>query len=380
MHSSARVNSYDSILIILAISLIVVMIVPLVNSGLTISTAEAASPSEIYFGVLPPHAALPSGGACAQLLVGSSTWEPRPENARANTAIVPAAELAAFHAQPLNFVDGPPASDFQAVDGNYSGTTDMIIRWAACKWGMDENVLRAEAFLESDWSAYRAGDLQFSQYLCEAGDWNGWQPAGYCWETYGISQAKLMSYNAWPMAWTSTAFNLDLRAAYWRACMNGDVQYYNYTPPMLGYPAYSSNADTTQMEWGCVGSWYSGQWYDAAALTYIAVVQGFVATAPWRNLPSGSSPALSIITPGDTQKVAGVVSIAITLDQSDPKACYACLSIDGMPNSCVPATGPWYWDTTQYVLNGMHAIGVDAYRCDGSGPNYHAGIDVTVAN
>jgi len=314
------------------------------------------------------------------MLVGSNTWEPRPENARANTAIVDAGSLAAFHANPLNFIDGAPAADFQRVDGNYSGTTDMIIRWAACKWGMDENVLRAEAYLESNWGAYRVGDLQTNPYLCSAGMWLGWQPAGYCWDSFGISQIKLMSFNAWPMAWTSTAFNLDLRGAYFRACMNGDIGYYNFTPPSAGYPYYSTNDDLHTLEWGCVGAWFSGQWYDSAALNYIQYMENFVAEAPWRSWPSGSSASLQLNSPVDTQVVSGVTPISITLNQNDPNACYACWSIDDLQQTCTPATGPWYWDTTQYTLNGTHAVSVDAYSCNGIAPNYHVGIDVTVAN
>jgi len=314
------------------------------------------------------------------MLVGSSTWEPRPENARANTATVNAGSLAAFHANPLNFIDGPPARDFAQVNGNYSGTTDMIIRWAACKWGMDENVLRAEAYLESTWGAYRVGDLQTNPALCSAGMWLGWQPAGYCWDSFGIAQIKLMSYNAWPMAWTSTAFNLDFRGAYFRACMNGDVQYYNFTPPVAGYPSYSANDDIYTLEWGCVGSWFSGQWYDSQAINYIQYMETFLTEAPWRKWPSGASPSLQLHSPLDTQIVSGVVPVSITLNQSDPNACYACLSIDDLQQTCTPAVGPWYWDTTQYVLDGAHAVSVDAYSCNNTGPNYHVGIDVTVAN
>jgi soluble lytic murein transglycosylase-like protein len=36
------------------------------------------------------------------------------------------------------------------VTGNFRGTTDEIIRWAAWKWGIDEDLLRAVAARESD--------------------------------------------------------------------------------------------------------------------------------------------------------------------------------------------------------------------------------------
>ena len=35
--------------------------------------------------------------------------------------------------------------------GNFTGTTDEIIQWAACKWGFDEDTLRAQVAKESYW-------------------------------------------------------------------------------------------------------------------------------------------------------------------------------------------------------------------------------------
>ena len=353
--------------------------------GSVVGTATAAvavnvsgTPSA-YFGSLAPHATLPSETKCAQE-IKPSTWEPRPENHAANQTIPSALDLVAFHAAPLNFVDGPPASDFQAVDGNYTGTTDMILQWAACKWGMDENIMRAQAYQESWWSAYTTGDLRVDPGECQAGQWDGWQTVeGYCYQSYGLLQLKMASYNAWPMAWDSTAFNADFRGAYWRACMNGDVQYYYGSIPVAGYPAYPGGT-TTQMAWGCVGSWYSGSWYDSAALGYIATVKNEVATKPWQNLPAKSSASLSIHEPADGTTVSGVVQIGIQLNQGDPQACYACWSIDGVHQGCTPAAGPFAWDTSYHVLNGHHAIQVDSYTCSGAGPNHHASVDVDVSN
>jgi len=353
----------------------------LLTSAIVVAGAAAsyARPAHAYFPTLSAHSVLPSEVLCSSL-IKTTSWEPRPENAPANKYIPSVPELAAFHAEPLNFIDGPPNADFTRVDGNYSGTTDMIIRWAACKWGMDENLLRAQAFWESTWTSTAVGDLSTNQANCAAGAWNGWQPQDYCWESYGITQVKVLSYNAWPMAWTSSAFNLDFRAAYWRACMNGDVLYYYWDVPSSGYPAYSASGNTSQMQWGCIGSWYSGEWYDPAALSYIADIENLYNTRPWRALPAVSSPALSIITPAPDQIISGPVNISIHLNQTNPKACYACLSLDGVHQTCTPATGPWSWNTTQNVLNGIHSIQVDAYNCSGGGPNYHAGINVTVAN
>ena len=40
---------------------------------------------------------------------------------------------------------------FGRVTGNFTGTTDEIIQWAACKWGIDEDIVRAQAAKESYW-------------------------------------------------------------------------------------------------------------------------------------------------------------------------------------------------------------------------------------
>ena len=37
------------------------------------------------------------------------------------------------------------------VDGAFTGTTDEIFQWAACKWGLADNLLRAIAVRESTW-------------------------------------------------------------------------------------------------------------------------------------------------------------------------------------------------------------------------------------
>ena len=36
--------------------------------------------------------------------------------------------------------------------------------------------------------------------------------------------------------------------------------------------------------WGCVGSWYSGGWYDAGAQGYISKAQSTYSSEPWLSL------------------------------------------------------------------------------------------------
>jgi hypothetical protein len=35
------------------------------------------------------------------------------------------------------------------VDGRFTGTTDGVFQWAACKWGVPDNLVRADAVIES---------------------------------------------------------------------------------------------------------------------------------------------------------------------------------------------------------------------------------------
>jgi hypothetical protein len=293
----------------------------------------------------------------------------------------------------MNFIGGPPASDFRTVDGNYKGTTDQIIRWAACKWGIDENWLRAEAVMQSTMSAYMTADTRITPAECEAGDWNGWNAEyGYCFETYGMMGNKAWSFNGMPYFETSNSFDVDFRAAYLRSCINGDITYLDGPAQTPGYPAYP-NGTASQMELGCIGD-ATGDWYGADAINEIGGDEGLIAGAPWlTNVPNPAK--LSITWPLQNATVSGTVTVAIAQPsgahpQPDPNNCYACLSIDGQDQRSCSADGPWTWNTlaqaVEYgevegkpALNGPHAIQVDSYTCSGS-KEYHAAVNVTVQN
>lgn len=239
---------------------------------------EPYAAAATHFFTLPLHMELPTGGQC-ESEVAQPRWEPRPENQQQNQTIPTPSQLQSFHAQPLNFEGGPPASDFARVNGDFRGTTDQILRWGACKWGLDEDLLRAIAINESGWKQATKGDYVTSRTDCQAGNWNGWDGAG-CFQSYGILQVKVQSYNAWPMARDSTAFNVDFTGSYLRACMNGDVKYHYRQTALPGYPEYG-NATADQMLWGCVGGWFSGGWYDSGAVEYISKIKPILAHRQW---------------------------------------------------------------------------------------------------
>ena len=200
MKTSARV---------VRVTLIVLAVVSVATgSGATdfVPTAGAASPPLIttigatasapakrislvgHFGTLPPGSDLPSAGACAALVRPAP--EIRPENTAANNN----------RGSRANANTRTDWSGFTRVDGDFAGTTDQLIQWAACKWGIDEDIVRAQMIKESGWYQSGIGD-------------NG--------ESFGIGQVRTTAHpSAFQFAInarTSTAYNLDYTYSIWRA-------------------------------------------------------------------------------------------------------------------------------------------------------------------
>jgi len=225
---------------------------------------------------LPPGAVLPSEGECASRLRQSS-GEQRPDNTMANHQIPTATQIA--HLQPwtsssLSIKLDPKADSFrQQITGNFTGTTDEILRWVACKWGIDEDIVRAEAVVESHWHQKQMGDYTTDQRLCPPGTWDGMG----CYQSYGILQIKYF-YNksAWPMSRDATAFNAEYTYGIIRYCYEGWATYLSERGHLPGYPAYQAGDI-----WGCIGRWYSGNWYDQSALDYSINVKNILINKPW---------------------------------------------------------------------------------------------------
>ncbi len=151
------------------------------------SSADAAArhrPPRVhgYFNTLPPGARLPSGKECARR-VHRSKWEPRPQNAKQNARVVK---------QPVRL----PANDAFShawqrkyrprINGKFRGTTDEIIQWASCKWGISDEITRARAVKESHWRQRTFGDYEArSRGHCAPG-WRG----NPCPTSFGLLQSK----------------------------------------------------------------------------------------------------------------------------------------------------------------------------------------------
>lgn len=217
---------------------------------------------------LPPGAVLPTEGQCTAS-VAHSFFEPRPANAVPNSRAPSAQELAGLTHWGPTTGQSPQADTLrQQISGNYTGTTDAILQWVACKWGFDPDIVRAQAVVESYWRQLAAGDYTSSRKLCPPGMWDG----RGCYQTYGILQIKYTYYpTTWPMSHYDTAFSAEFMYAEIRACFEGWDVY------LQGANSHYQAGDL----WGCIGRWYSGSWYDGGAVNYIYKVKSALAHKTW---------------------------------------------------------------------------------------------------
>ncbi|HEY6797546.1 MAG TPA: hypothetical protein VI248_22965 [Kineosporiaceae bacterium] len=215
-----------------------------------------------HFGTLSPDAAPPSQEQCAAWVRALPVpTENKAVNRTANATV----------GAPL-----PGATGTQArITGAFTGTTEQILRWAACKWGVDEDIVKAQAAVESWWHMDNKGDWGTDATRCAPGHGLGVDgTAGQCPESWGLLQIRY-PYNtsAFPHAITSTAFNADYAYAQFRACYLGEWTWLNTVEHTGTYAAGDA--------WGCLGVWFSGRWHDAGAEGYITKVKSYLAERIW---------------------------------------------------------------------------------------------------
>src|SRR5215831_7388164 len=131
---------------------------------------STSSGSSGHFYTKPKSAPLPGDGTCAAEI----PWEQE----------MVSANYGANHTKPATWQlqtyanNGYAANPwggswaFARADGQYTGTTDMIFRWAACKWGIDEDVVRAQATAEhGSWVQMASGgDKRYTKSQCVNGN------------------------------------------------------------------------------------------------------------------------------------------------------------------------------------------------------------------
>jgi autotransporter family porin len=223
---------------------------------------------------LPPGSALPSDAQCAAQ-VPASTWEPRPANDSANHTVPTAQQLANLGTwDPSRGMNAKSDALRQRVTGHYTGTTDQILQWVACKWGIDPDIARAQAVVESYWRMGQVGDLTSDPSGCPP---HAAYQGSQCYQSYGILQIKYQYYKgAFPMARQDTALNADYVFGWIRNCDEGWADYLYDLSPDSGYPKYHAGDI-----WGCLGFWFSGGWYNSGAIRYISSVQNTYNQKVW---------------------------------------------------------------------------------------------------
>jgi hypothetical protein len=178
-------------------------------------------------------------------------WEPRPQNHAANHRIPSQRQLRLFRKQNT----ANPYAKW--VTGHYRGTTDQIIQWAAAKWGLSPNFMRAEAAVETWWVMSFVGNegsafglLQVREpYHCE-----------------GKTVCGLFK--------NDTAMNADYYGAIIRSYFDGKQQWLN---TVSGNGRRYTKGDF----WGSVGYWAAGRWHVAAGERYVAQTKHYLKDKVW---------------------------------------------------------------------------------------------------
>jgi hypothetical protein len=207
--------------------------------------------------------------------------ENRPANAVANAYVPTDAQLSAFQAARDNYGETPAQYNplYRYVDGR-SGlahpSTGDLIQWAAHKWGIPEDWIRAQMAAESWWNQSQLGDrrsVSSSDYLLYPlsarilGTSDVYVSMGVMqvsWRPDGSNDPGTE-----PLRWASTAFNLDYYAA--------TVRYY-----YDGYCTWCGAGYGPGQAWASIGAWYNpSPWNNAGAQSYVATVKSYVTSKPW---------------------------------------------------------------------------------------------------
>jgi hypothetical protein len=246
-----------------------------------------------HFSTLSSAASLPSDATCASEI----PWEQEmvPANSGTNSTKPTQGQLDAYEANGFAADVYGGTWAYARVDGQYTGNTDMIFRWAACKWGIDEDVVRAQATIEN-WSwdqPQSGGDKRTSYSQCVNGDFTSlwdYQCPSCCYQSWSIFQTKVYNnWQTWPMVLNSTAFAADFHYGSMRACMDGDLAGYFAGRSGNNGHTYSGDIASGNLNtilWGCIGFHYSGNWYDgnssSGAIWYIDQAQAALSQKSWK--------------------------------------------------------------------------------------------------
>ena len=317
---------------------------------------------------------LPSDAQAASL-VHRSSWELRPDNYTANHTVPTAGFLTAGYSGMQNH-----AQLFGRVTGNFTGTTDEIIQWAAAKWGLPDDLIRAEAVVKS--SGYQNLKDGNGKPIANSGygDFGscGGSPAPSGYGTtgpasFGITQIKWCAhkdasapgYGTWPWSERSTAYNLDYFGAVMRGCVEG-------------WDSWLANGYAAGDMWGCVGRWFAGEWHSTAANNYITTVKNAYNAKPWLAGTSGGNPtptpsptpdttppAVTISAPAEGERIYRFVRIVASA-QDNVGVVKMELYINGNLRTTSTSGDISFGWTSKWARRGQHVITIKAYDAAGN--------------
>ncbi len=208
--------------------------------------------------------------------------EQRPTNVSANNTVPSDAALLAFHEQAAlgfnvmaKYVTGRP--------GLASPSTDDLIQWASCKWGIPTEIERAQVYEESKWFNLDGVGKGLGDEACGASKAEEEQiPAiarkggGCIYTSLSLAQVKWRLNNSPqpgtnPLRWQSTAFALDYLGATVRFYYDG------FCPSWVGSGCTAGN------QWRSIAAWFSpNPWTgNSGATKYEGEVQHWLAEKPW---------------------------------------------------------------------------------------------------
>ncbi len=256
----------------------------------------------------------PLSDAAAAALVTPEP-ETRPDNARSyrlsgrtypapNDDVPTAAQLRAVRRSRVSNGESavqfdPYYADVDGRDGLRHPSTDELIQWAAHKWGIPENWLRAEYVHESYWNQFMLGDdtpvsaAWYRRYPSQARS-----AGGAVYQSMGITQVRWapdgsLNPGSEPLRWESTAFNIDWQAA--------TLRFY-YDNPQGRRAAWNDASYRPCQAWNSLGAWYrpypwnnSGQHQYAGAVQQILRQRGWASSSFLSWTPGSLPPGVTLL-------------------------------------------------------------------------------------
>jgi hypothetical protein len=293
-----------------------------VNLGSATTTVTVTNVSGAPTPTAIPTSTSKSSSTPTATPTAAASVELRPTNQIPNNTTPTSSQLSSF----ISGVGGCGGLDtcsyMQQVNGQFSGTTTEILEFAANKWCPNCTILnpydgvtysfsdlaKAIAVNESNWYQWQSANLSTPDPITLSltltpthGDLehvNASQPDGGSWGIFQIAEGADQGWpSTFPLSALSTAFNADFKLGYQMGVEQGHLDYLSddsvaEAAIANGYPPYSNytdsngvlhpaSTDINVLRWGAVGQWYSGEWYDSGALSYISQVQEILHNQPW---------------------------------------------------------------------------------------------------